>query len=73
MTGTEDESHETDRNMGHATEASGNRGKTGGISEVQITDVPIDVRETEEKMIQVPGNAEKIVEKTFDIEPRYGD
>ena len=73
MAGTEDESHGTDGNVGHATEASGDHSKTGGISEVQITDVPIDVRETEEKVIQVPGNAEKIVEKTFDIEPRYDD
>ena len=56
---------------GHATEASGNHSKMGDISEVQITDVPIDVRETDEKVIQVSGNAEKIVEKTFDIEPRY--
>lgn len=73
VTGAENESHRTDGNMGHATEASGNHSKFGDVSEVQITDVPIDVRETEEKVIQVPGNAEKIVEKTFDIEPRFDD
>ena len=73
MTGAENESHGTDGNIGHATEASGNHSKIGGTSEVQITDVPIDVRKTGEKVIQVPENAEKIVEKTFDIEPRYDD
>ena len=73
MTGAEDETHGKDGDMGHATEASGNHGKIGGVSEVQITDVPIDIRETEEKMIQVPGNAEKVVEKTFNIEPQCDD
>lgn len=64
----EDEPKRTNGNTGHAPKNSDNRDRNGNI---QMTDIAIDVRETEKKLIQVPGNADKVVERTFDIEPRY--
>lgn len=58
---------------GHANENGGNRSTNGNINAVQMADVAIEVRETGEKLIQVPCNAEKVVEKTFDIKSRYDD
>ena len=40
---------------------------------VQMSDAAIAVHETGEKLIQVPGKADKVVEKTFDIEAQHND
>ena len=68
-----DESPRTSRNPNHETECGGSCSTNDKIDEMQISDAAIDVRETEEKLIQVSGNADKVLEKTFDVTPRYDD
>lgn len=68
-----DEFQKMKEDTGHANENGGNRSTNGNITAVQMADAAIEVRETGEKLIQVPGNAEKVVEKTFDIKSRYDD
>lgn len=68
-----DESQRTNGNTLQVIENDGNLGKNGKSTAVQMSDAAIEVRETEAKLIQVPGNADKVLEKTFDIEARYFD
>lgn len=70
--GTNDQKHEsrgTNGSIGHAPENSGNS-PSGEQTGVQISDAAIGVRETGESLVQVPGNADNVVEKTFDVELR---
>ena len=55
----------------HGAENSGNRSATTTIIPTQMSNIVI--RETGEKLIQVPGNTNKVVEKTFDIDSRGDD
>ena len=52
---------------GHAAAEKGGDGSGNG------NDAAIGVHATGEKLIQVPGNANKVLEKTFDIESPYDD
>ena len=71
----EDATHEeeTKENRIHGIESSGSCGLNGGINTMQTSDVAVNVRQTGERLIQVPGNAEKVLEKTFDVEPKSND
>lgn len=78
--GTENETNDAgdgyprkSQNPTREIESGGSRSTNGKINEMEILDAAIDVRETEEKLIQVPGNADKVVEKTFDVGPRYNN
>lgn len=71
MQDTGDNPHTT--NARHVIENSGNLGANGNSTAVQMSDAAIEVRETGERLIQVPGNADKVLEKTFNIEARYDD
>ena len=62
-----DESQAVNGDTDHATENDNNCNTNGDITAVQISDAAIKVCETGKKLIEVPGNAEKVVEKTFDI------
>ena len=69
--GTSDTGNESQRpndNKGHAIENGGNCSTKGHNTAVQMPDTAINVREKGERLIQVPGRADKVVEKTFDIE-----
>lgn len=69
MNDQQHESGETNGSKGHAPENSGNS-PSGKPTRVQVSDAAIEVRETGEILIQVPGNADDVVEKTFDVELR---
>ena len=55
----------------HLNESDDNRGTNGKIVATQMSDAAIEVRETREEIIQVPGNADMVVQRTFDVKPRY--
>ena len=57
--------------MAHEDESSGSHSTHGRLN--TMSDAAVNVRETGEKFVQVPGNADKILEKTFDVEPRHDD
>ena len=65
-----DESRRTSESKGHALENGGNRSQNGNTTAVQMSDAATEVRETGDTVIQVPGNMDKVVEKTFDVELR---
>ena len=71
----EDATHEAETNEDrtYGIESSGNCSMNGETNVVQISDTAINVRETGEKLIQVPGNADKVLEKTFDVQPKSND
>lgn len=62
-----DESQGANGDTSHATENDSNRSTNGDSTAVQISDAAIEVRETGNRLIEVPCNSEKVVEKTFDI------
>ncbi len=64
------ESQRTNEDKGHGIEDGGSRCTGGNDIAVQMPDTAIKVHETGEKLIEVPGRADKIVEKTFDVELR---
>ena len=66
-----DDSRRTDEKRTHEIKSDGNQNTHGQIDAMEFSDAAVTVRETGERLIQVPINAEKIVEKTFDVEPRY--
>lgn len=71
MNDTENEIQRKNGNMTHTIESSGSRNTPGRLN---ATSVPaVDVWETGEKLITVPGNADKVVEKTFAVEPKHDD
>ncbi|KAF6224812.1 hypothetical protein HO133_010006 [Letharia lupina] len=53
-------------------DAGGGRTSSNGKT-TATPDASIMVHETGEKMIQVPGNANSVMEKTFDVKPRSSD
>lgn len=68
-----DGSRRTMGDTGHTDENEGDRSVNGNNTAVQMADAAIAVRETGKRVIEVPGNADKVLEKTFDIEARYDD
>ena len=70
MNDREDESKGTNGHKSHASKNNGNRSPNGKSTVVQVSNAAIDVHETGENLIQVPGNADRVVEKTFDVELR---
>ena len=75
--GTEDGMYDavdgSQKTNGTASHAAGNRSAIGSNTAMQGSDAAVDVRETGKRLIRVPGNAERVVEKTFDIDSRYDD
>ena len=70
MNDREEESRGTDGSKIHAPQNNGNHSPNGKVTSVQTSNTAVDVHETGENLIQVPGNADKVVEKTFDVELR---
>jgi len=64
------ESQRINEVKGCGIEDGGSRSTDGNDIAVQMPDTAIKVRETGEKLIEVPGRADKILEKTFDVELR---
>lgn len=68
-----DDDTATNGNTDHAAENGGDGSKKGNNTAVQMADAAIRVHETGGKLIQVHGNPDKVLEKTFDIESPYDD
>lgn len=68
-----DESQSKNEKAGHTIEERGDLSTNGKKVAMQMSDAAIDVRQTGEKFIQVPANADKVLEKTFDIQSRHDD
>lgn len=73
MNGGGDEAQRTGGITSLAAENGGNGSTDENTTAVQVADAAVSVHETGEKVIEMPGNPEKVVEKTFDIECRYDD
>lgn len=58
-------------NMTHTIESSGSRNTPGRLN--ATSDAGVNVWETGEKLITVPGNADKVVEKTFSVKLKSDD
>ena len=70
MNDAEDGNYRPITGTGLAIETGGEVSTSENTTAVRLSDVAISVRETGEKLIQVPGNADKVVEKIFDIESK---
>ena len=70
MNDRENESRGKNGSKGHAPKNFGNHSSNGTSTAVQMSNDAVEVCETGENLIQVPGNADEIVEKTFDVELR---
>ena len=70
--GDGDASSKIKENGAHEIEGDGNGDGSGKrrVTAMEIADFAVDVRETGEKIVRVPGNAEGVVEKIFDVVPR---
>ena len=62
------ESLRTNAESAHDIESGGSHSTHGRLN--AMSDAAVDVRETGEKWIQVPGNADKVLEHSFDVESR---
>ena len=71
MNDTGAESPRTNEKTTHEVESGGSHETHGRVN--AMSDVAVEVRETGEKLIRVPGNAEDVVEKIFDVKPRRDD
>ena len=72
--GANDVGHESLRTSGgitHEDESGGSHSTHGRLN--AMSDAAVTVRETGEKFVQVSGNADKVLEKTFDVEPRHDE
>lgn len=72
--GVNDTGNETQKENGkttHKIESGGSCDTHGRLN--AMPDVAVDVWETGERLIQVPGNPDKVVEKTFAVEPKRDD
>ena len=70
--GENDVGHDSLRTGGeitHEDESGGSLSTHGRLD--AMSDAAVTVRETGEKFVCVPGNTEKVLEKTFDVEPRH--
>ena len=69
-----DVGHDSLRTSGGMTQEdeSGGSHRTHGRPNA-VSDAAVSVRETGEKFVQVPGNADKVLEKTFDVELRHDE
>ena len=61
----------TSGEMAHKDESGGSHSTHGRLN--AMSDAAVTVRETGEKLVQVSGNSDKVLEKTFDVEPRHDD
>ena len=61
----------TSREITHKDESGGSHSTHGRLN--AMSDAAVTVRETGERLVQVPGNADKVLEKTFNVEPRHDD